>query len=73
MFTLREATGVSGLLVLLVTEHTRMAGLAAAGVRVRVDCKAAAMDTPGEGETGKAKIDQSPILQQSSAIIFRFI
>lgn len=56
MLTLREATGISRFLVLLVAEHARVTGLAAAGVGVRVDRKAGAVDTPEDGETGKAKI-----------------
>lgn len=60
MFTLGETTGISRILVLLVTEHTRMTGLAAAGVGVRVDWKAGAMDTPVDGETGKANKQTNP-------------
>lgn len=55
MFTLRETAGIRRILVLLVAEHTGVTGLAAAGVGVRVDWKAGAVDTPEDGATGKAR------------------
>lgn len=58
MFTVREATGIGAILVLLITQNTRMTRLAAAGVRVRVDWKAGAMDTPEDGDTSKVKIEK---------------
>lgn len=58
MFTVREATGIGAILVLLITQNTRMTRLAAAGVGVRVDWKAGAMDTPEDGDTSKVKIEK---------------
>lgn len=57
VFAVRETTGVSGVLVLLITENARMTRLAAAGVGVRVDGKTGAVDTPEDGQTGKVKME----------------
>lgn len=46
MFAAGQAAGIRCILVLLITEDTSKARLAAAGVRVRVDWDAGAMDTP---------------------------
>lgn len=56
VFTLGQTAGVGPILVLLITQNPGMTRLAAAGVGVRVDGKAGAMDTPEDGDTGKKKI-----------------
>lgn len=58
VFTMREATGIGTILVLLIAQNTRMTRLAAAGVGVRVDWKAGAMDTPEDGDTGKVNMEK---------------
>lgn len=56
VFTARQAAGVGGIPVLLVTEDASETGLAAAGVGIRVDWEAGTVDTPVDGDTGRVKM-----------------
>ena len=57
MFAARQTAGVSCVLVLLIAEHAGKTRLAATGVRVGVDWKAGAMNTP-EDEEGSDRKDK---------------